>query len=139
MRAILLSMMVPMLVGCVPAQVQGPPIEVTLTAQGRAKPVMSLDPLTVRSFVNVGKARVWIQEVDGVPCTIESPNFRASFQTPARLKVPDYGPGNRGAVVSCRHDSETVRAGITCFETNGAPGRCHYVDPSMIFKHPRNR
>jgi hypothetical protein len=42
------------------------------------------------------------EELLGAACVAESPYFSASFTTPARLLLPDYGPAAPVVTVSCR-------------------------------------
>lgn len=53
-------------------------------------------------------------ELSGVPCTMDSGLYSASFVTPANIVVPDYGPNSPALFVRCvvaeRSGSATVTA-----------------------------
>ena len=51
------------------------------------------------------------KELTGVPCTMDSGVFTASFRTPANVIVPDYGPNSPALFTRC--DSGTATGSVT--------------------------
>jgi hypothetical protein len=63
-------------------------------------PAQGVTGLAVRSLVPNDEGRP--VEVAGADCTAASGPFRAEFQTPARLVLPDLGPASAPLRVDCR-------------------------------------
>lgn len=46
-------------------------------------------------------------EAPGAVCTLQAPGFRAAFTTPATVEVPNLGPRQPEAVLSCSRDARS--------------------------------
>lgn len=89
------------LAGCVVTPASAPGVEtvaVTPKPGVQAPPARGETALTVRS-VPAGEAGT---ELRGAACVADAPYFSASFSTPARLLMPDYGSASPVVTVACR-------------------------------------
>jgi hypothetical protein len=77
----------------------GVPSVVVPQTPGVAAPAARGETALVGRAVSAGVAG---EELLGAACVAESPYFSASFTTPARLLLPDYGPASPVVTVSCR-------------------------------------
>ncbi len=130
------------LAGCFPVSIDTPPVPVTLTAQGRAAATNHMSLTKIRTFLNVGENRVWIEDLVGVPCRIESENYRVDIVTPAILALPTVGMETPPVTATCEYNGETVSRTNGCYFTgNNAPnvsnadprGKCTHADFSLTF------
>lgn len=68
------------------------------------------------------------KELSGVPCTLDAGVYSASFNTPANLIVPDYGPNSPAIFVRCTHEDQSGSTTVSAFNAttqqrmNGAAG-----------------
>ena len=46
-------------------------------------------------------------DAPGIPCTLQAPGFRAAFTTPATVAVPNLGPRQPEAVLTCTRDTRS--------------------------------
>lgn len=106
-------------VACSQAEITQPPIPVTPTVAANAS---GLDVYArqrsrgaqVPQFrgQEIVQIRTWgavegsnRSELIGVGCMLDSGVYAASFNTPANVLVPDYGPNSPALFVRCEHDS----------------------------------
>ena len=55
-------------------------------------------------------------ELVGTPCALDSGIYKAKFQTPANIVVPDYGPNSPALFVRCIHpDKRDASATVNAF------------------------
>ncbi|MFQ6553592.1 hypothetical protein AAD018_014740 [Aestuariibius insulae] len=109
------------LAGCEGAEITQPPITVTpknpsaavgLDVYGRARAQGSPVPrFRGQESVQV-RTRAQLEdgsngELTGVPCTLDSGVYTASFTTPANIIVPDYGPDSPALFVRCVHGEKS--------------------------------
>ena len=115
------------LTACVPEKIKTDPESVQLTNKGRNSQPVTFTHLTIRVFENVGEKRVWIEERTTAKCTLSSSHFTASFGSPARVMVPNYGNEMPRTSVSCSFQGETQKVAVPCFFKKGAaPGSANF-------------
>jgi hypothetical protein len=118
-----------LLIACTPAEISSPPISVTPTNKAnavgldvyagprrRGNPVPKFrgqETIAVRSsaIASDGKRK----ELSGVPCTLDSGLYTASFVTPANLVVPDYGPNSPAIFIRCISEDQSGSKTINAF------------------------
>lgn len=108
LRAVALMMTAIGVAGCV-APGAAPPGVATVRAERVARegaPLASGETQVVVRTVAAGSG----QEVAGVPCVADSPYFRASFASPARVLLPDFGTQAPPVSVTCRSGTATGSA-----------------------------
>lgn len=124
-------------IGCTPAKITQPPVGVHLTAAGRSLEISGYENVAIRTFENVGKNRVWLEDAVGVQCDLKSIAYQASgIRTPAYVSVPVGKLGDiPDGTLSCTLNGETVEYRISCSSTlRGAPDVCTYSNASVIFE-----
>lgn len=124
---------------CSVADIETPPIPITPNdsaasigidvygrARARGNPVPRFrgqNTVTVRT--NGKQKDGGFGELVGTPCTVDSGLYKARFQTPANVVVPDYGPNSPALFVRCvypdgRDASATVNAYNLTAQQRGA-------------------
>lgn len=108
------------LLGCATAEIKTPPVQIVpndragavgvdvyARARSRGNPVPRF-----RGQETV-QVRTWHKgsELSGVPCTLDSGVYKASFRSPANIVVPDYGPNSPAVFVRC--ESSTASGSVT--------------------------
>lgn len=101
-------------------------IDVYGRARARGNPVPRFrgqNTVTIRS--NGAQSDGGFGEVVGAPCRLDSGVYKARFQTPANVVVPDYGPNSPALFVRCalpdgRAASATVNAFNLTAQQRGA-------------------
>lgn len=133
--ALLLSTFV-VLMSCIPVRIETTPKSVILTERGKKVTANHTSLVSVRSFVNTSKTRVWIDDVVGVSCTIRSSNYYLNFVTPAKIVLPTYGDLTPAPKITCIYDGETVVDSSACYvlKSQKKPNVCEHSDFSLIFK-----
>lgn len=122
--------------GCAPAKITQPPITPTLTSYGESLGFSGYESVEIRTFENVGKNRVWLEDAIGVQCQLQGKAYSVNFTTPAKVNLP---VGALGSVpegqLKCTFDGETLKRPVGCnFTLRGNPNVCSYADVSLIFK-----
>jgi len=127
------------LTACTSAEITTPPVIITAKVPAnavgvdvyardrqRGNPVPRFrgqHTVQVRSFANTDNGR---SELSGVPCSLDSGLFSATFATPANVVVPDYGPASPALFVRCTADDKSGSITVSAFNysaqqrTNGA-------------------
>lgn len=78
------------------------PVDVVMSSQS-AKPA-GFHVVAVRTFVTTSGKK---NEVKGVPCQLRGSGFSSSFQSPASVNVPTYGPSSRAIETKCTYNGVT--------------------------------
>lgn len=76
-------------------------IDVYARDRSRGNPVPRFrgqDTVQIRTFGDTGSGN---GEIAGAACTLDSGLYKASFNTPANVSVPDYGPNSPAIFVRC--------------------------------------
>lgn len=113
---ILSSLFLIALAGCETAEITTPPISVRPTnpsaavgidvyaqARARGNPVPRFRGQETIEIRTQGKTSESFGEISGLPCSLDSGLYTASFTTPANINVPDYGPNSPAIFVRCTH------------------------------------
>lgn len=118
-----------LLVACAPAEITSPPISITPKNKAntvgldvyagprrRGNPVPKFrgqETLAVRTsgIASDGQRK----ELSGVPCTLDSGVYTASFVTPANIIVPDYGPNSPAIFIRCIVEDQSGSSTINAF------------------------
>lgn len=125
-----LTVLAATLLGCTQAEITQPPISVTpnvardavgLDVYARARTAGNPVPAfrgqnTVQIRTNGELSDGGRGEISGVPCTLDSGVYKATFTTPANLIVPDYGPNSPALFVRCT--TETTSGSVTASVVN---------------------
>lgn len=106
--------------GCETAEITTPPvtvipnspstsvgIDVYAKARARGNPVPRFrgqDTVTVRTW---GKGENGRTEFSGVPCSLDSGLYKAKFQSPANIVVPNYGPKSPALFIRCQTETQS--------------------------------
>jgi hypothetical protein len=80
-----------------------PPAPVTATTV-RGLATRGTSDLTIRTQA---RGVFGAAEAPGIPCTLQAPGFRAAFTTPATVAVPNLGPRQPEAVLTCIRDTRS--------------------------------
>ncbi len=67
-----------------------------------------------------GKGEKGQTELTGVPCTLDSGVYKASFNTPANVVVPDYGPNSPALFVRCETGDQSGSATVNAYNFTSA-------------------
>lgn len=115
---------------CTVADIETPPIPITpndpsasvgIDVYGRARSRGNPVPRfrgqnTVAVRTNGKQGDGGFGELVGTPCSLDSGIYKASFQTPANIVVPDYGPNSPALFVRCVHpDQRAASATVNAF------------------------
>jgi len=143
MRLPVLPVCAVLLAGCIPDAIETEPVQVSLTAAGRAASPNFYAPTKIRVYENVGKKRVWIEERTGVECNVSSPSYSVDVRTPAIAMLPTFGNETQSPTLSCKFNGEVkTDANFSCFFTGGdvpiegatdPRGKCSHADMTLIF------
>jgi hypothetical protein len=125
-----LGVLVATLMGCTQAEITQPPITVTpnvardaVGIDVYARPRAGGTPAPAFRGQNTVQIRTNGQlndgdfgEISGVSCLLDSGVYKATFNTPANLIVPDYGPNSPAVFVRCTTD--TTSGSVTACVVN---------------------
>jgi hypothetical protein len=108
------------LMGCAGAEITTPPVNVVpkdssaavgLDVYGKARaagnPVPRFRGQKTVQIRTRGQGENGSTELSGVPCTLDSGVYTASFTTPANVVVPDYGPNSPALFVRCQTETQS--------------------------------
>lgn len=109
------------LVGCANAEIKTPPVTVkpndprgAVGVDVYARARSQGNPVPRFRGQETVQIRTWYKgkELSGVPCSVDSGVYTASFHTPANVVVPDYGPNSPALFVRCETDEASGSATV---------------------------
>ena len=134
MRPIAIVLVLALAACQMPVSIDTPPLVPVLNVSGKAIDVEGSADVEVRTFLNVGEKRVWLEDLIGARCTLESRYFNAlTFQSPQKLQLPALEDNTPHAKVTCSYNGETLSRAMTCYKMRGKNTNCQFADVSLIF------